>query len=136
MLRSILQAMVESRETTLAFDEQLLHRLNAQRHSPDEKVCVGEAENAQSVEYDSQAYWKLVNCLNYRMTRKLLVDSVIDKVDDLITFVKCSADSAGSAVFSSALLVDQLEIQRSESYKTKLKQYIATINDEKLWILH
>ncbi len=94
MLRSILQRMADARVSSVADDEQLLRDLDELRLCGDRarELLVPSARPAlgdltaepRLVSFDTAVYWQLLGAVNYRLTRKLIVDSVLAAVEALI----------------------------------------------------
>lgn len=96
MLRNILQTFVDDRLTSVEEDSALLARLDRVRvlalgkDGPSIASTTAECEYHSDdiaipfdIQYDTDAYWRLLSAVNYRLTRKHIIDSVVSALDVL-----------------------------------------------------
>lgn len=54
-----------------------------------EVLSAAEAVRISLIPLDSEAYWKLVSAVTYRLTRKRILVAIIRRLDQLITYFEC-----------------------------------------------
>mmetsp|Transcript_32097 Transcript_32097/g.43819 ORF Transcript_32097/g.43819 Transcript_32097/m.43819 type:complete len:459 (+) Transcript_32097:347-1723(+) len=140
-----LNELVESWPTSLENDEllliDLLH-LRPNKSSSEKGTEITRIVQRLGFDYDSDEYWKLLNAVKYRLTRKRIITKGIHMVNTLISWFEDQPSSSGQQSKCKLTVQDvfddnnpALNMKRSLIYKVQLHEYLDMAASPTLWVL-
>ena len=103
LLADILLSIQRKWVSSVADDQILLDDLRKLKNGVREVTFQSSGSNGEEVavqmEHDSAAYWRLTAALNYRLTRKAIVSSLVELVNCMITALRCQQEVCKSELF-------------------------------------
>jgi hypothetical protein len=121
------------KDSTIEEDTYLLNYLN-NMHQSSNGTKREKNEVEFDIEYDSNSYWKTINSLKYRLTRKNIVQCCIKMAEKLLfLFQSDSTDMNDSD--ESLLEITTKTTKRSLIFRVELFEYISDVNSPEKWPL-